>query len=133
MSNDANKKIVSDFLGRFEKNDIQGLLDLMTDDATWWIAGKPELFSLAGERDKKQMQELLEMLVPATKEGLRVTPKAMLAEGDKVAVEAESYAEFKNGRIYNNDYHFLIQLRDGKIKRVKEYMDTMHTADVVPT
>ena len=36
-----------------------------------------------------------------------------------------------NGRTYNNEYHFLIEIRDGKIAAVREYLDTMHTADVL--
>jgi ketosteroid isomerase-like protein len=47
-----------------------------------------------------------------------------------VAVETESYAELNNGRIYNNDYHFLFIVRDGKIHQVKEYLDTIHTNEV---
>ena len=39
------------------------------------------------------------------------------AEGDRVAVEAESHGELKNGKTYNNTYHFLFVFRDGKIRR----------------
>ncbi len=49
-----------------------------------------------------------------------------IAQGDKVAVEAESFAELVNGKVYQNKYHFLFEIRDGQIYRVKEYMDTMH-------
>jgi ketosteroid isomerase-like protein len=31
----------------------------------------------------------------------------------------------QNGRTYHNQYHFLFILRDGKIVRMKEYLDTM--------
>lgn len=60
---------------------------------------------------------------------IRLTPHAFTAEGDRVAVETESYAEVKNGRVYNNHYHFLVIVRDGKIAQVKEYLDTSHTYD----
>ncbi len=52
--------------------------------------------------------------------------KGAIAEGDQVAVEAESWGELKNGRVYNQEYHFLITLRDGKISAVREYLDTQH-------
>ena len=54
----------------------------------------------------------------------------MVAEGDKVAVEAESYAKTVTGGVYNNHYHFLITVRDGQIAGVKEYMDTLHAKQV---
>jgi ketosteroid isomerase-like protein len=48
----------------------------------------------------------------------------MTAEGDRVAVEAESRFHTAKGRLYNNRYHFLFVIRDGKIVRFDEYLDT---------
>ncbi|WP_203556975.1 nuclear transport factor 2 family protein [Bacillus sp. B15-48] len=61
---------------------------------------------------------------------IRLTPLAITAEGNRVAVETESYTELTNGRVYNNLYHFLFIVEDGKIQKVKEYLDTEHTRDV---
>ena len=60
-----------------------------------------------------------------------MTPKGLTAEGDRVAVEAESYGEMATGKIYNNLYHFLLEVRDGKIHAVREYLDTMHAKEVL--
>jgi uncharacterized protein len=48
----------------------------------------------------------------------------MTAEGDRVAVEAESRFHTVSGRLYNNQYHFLFVIRNGKIVRFNEYLDT---------
>jgi ketosteroid isomerase-like protein len=53
-----------------------------------------------------------------------------VAEGDRVAVEAESYGELRNGRVYAQEYHVLMTIRDGKIAAVREYMDTAHVMAV---
>jgi len=53
------------------------------------------------------------------------------ADGDRVAIEAESYAPLQNGKIYNNTYHFLFQFRDGKICLAKEYNDSHHAATIL--
>jgi uncharacterized protein len=53
------------------------------------------------------------------------------AEGDRVAVEAESHAKMKSGKLYQNKYHFLLTIRDGKIQGVKEYLDTAHADEVL--
>ena len=50
--------------------------------------------------------------------------------GSKVALEVESRGELTNGRIYDQRYHFLIELRDGKICAVREYLDTQHAHSV---
>lgn len=128
---ETNKKLVADFFSHFGRKDVQGALGMMTPDATWWIGGKPALFPLCGLKTKAQIGEILNSLVPGTKDGLRITPKGMIAEGSKVACEAESYGVLANGRVYNNEYHFLIEIRDGQVSSVKEYLDTMHTADVI--
>jgi ketosteroid isomerase-like protein len=52
----------------------------------------------------------------------------------RVAVEATSAAEnVKNGKSYRNQYHFLMELKNGKIHAVREYLDTMHANDVLCT
>lgn len=47
--------------------------------------------------------------------------------------EAESFTKTRDGRTYNNLYHFLFLVRDGKVAGVKEYLDTMHTNAVLCT
>ncbi|WP_154214353.1 nuclear transport factor 2 family protein [Bacillus cereus] len=55
----------------------------------------------------------------------------MIAENDTVVVEAESYGEHTNGKLYRNKYHFLFKLDLGKIILVKEYMDTLHLKELL--
>ncbi|MGH7963934.1 MAG: nuclear transport factor 2 family protein [Candidatus Binatia bacterium] len=131
MSAEANKKVVLAFLENLSAGKAQEMFGAMADTLTWWVAGKPEKFALAGTKTKAQMVELLGGLGAKLPKGLKVTPKAMTAEGDRVAVEAESYGEVVGGKVYNNHYHFLFEVRDGKIQAVKEYMDTMHANEVL--
>ena len=64
-------------------------------------------------------------------QGLQFTVLDMVAEGDKVAVEAVSEGEHASGQTYSNEYHFLFEFRDGKLLRLKEYMDTEMVTDVL--
>jgi len=88
-------------------------------------------FPLSGTMTKAKFCELFGNVGGSTEGGLRITPKGITAEGDRVAVEAESYAKLKNGRTYQNQYHFVFVVRDGKVQQVKEYMDTMHANQVL--
>jgi ketosteroid isomerase-like protein len=131
MSAEANKNVVLSFFENFSAGKIDAALALMADTATWWVAGKPDKFVLAGTKTKTQFAEIVKGIGTAMPKGLRVTPKGLTAEGDRVAAEVESYGETTTGKIYNNLYHFLFEVRDGKIQAVREYLDTMHAKEVL--
>jgi ketosteroid isomerase-like protein len=50
--------------------------------------------------------------------------RTIVAEGEVVVVEHRLSAKLPNGRTYLNDYCFVYQVRDGKVWRIREYMDT---------
>jgi ketosteroid isomerase-like protein len=126
---EQNKSIVREFLEVFSTGDVPGILERLHDDATWWVSGKVEGF--AGTRTKAEMGTLLESVVTLYKQGaLRLTPLAMVAEGDRVVVEAEGHAELNNGRVYNPQSVLIFQIVGGKVLSVKEYLDTQHASDV---
>lgn len=126
MSIEQNKQVARTFFDCFSAGDITGALDMMTDDATWWIAGKPEQLAAAGDHSKEQMARLFDNMIGQLPNGLKMTVKSLIAEDDRVALEVESNGELRNGRVYNQEYHFVITMRDGKISGVREYLDTQH-------
>ncbi|WP_028851460.1 nuclear transport factor 2 family protein [Thermocrispum municipale] len=124
-----NKKLVAEFMQVFSTGDVAAIMDYLAPTATWWVAGTIE--GISGTKSKDEFREMLSGLSANTKTGaIRLTPIAWTAEGDRVAVETESYSEMTNGRVYNNLYHFVFEVRDGKIQSVKEYLDTEHTRAV---
>lgn len=126
---ERNKATITEFMQVFSSGDVDGILSRMTDDATWWVAGN--IPGISGTKDKAGFQEMVSGIAESTTTGaIRLTPHAFTAEGERVAVETESYTELKNGRVYNNLYHFLFTVRDGKISSVKEFLDTEHTTAV---
>ena len=126
----ANRAVAESFYRRFDANDIPGALDLMADDLSFWIAGKPGANPSAGVHTKEEMAAIFRRMVKRLNGGLRMTVKEVTAEGERVALEVESYGELLNGRVYNQEYHALMTIRDGKIASVREYMDTQHVHDV---
>ena len=128
MSAEDNKIIVTEFLKLFSAGDMDAALDMMADDGTWWVAGG---FPLSGTKTKAEFVELLAGVGDAIEGPIKIEPYAMTAEGDRVAVEARSSAEHVNGKSYRNEYHFLFVAKNGKLWRVKEYLDTMHANEVM--
>ncbi|MFF5991254.1 nuclear transport factor 2 family protein [Prauserella flavalba] len=123
---ELNKDTVASFMEVFSTGDVDNILSFLSESATWWVAGG--LDGISGTKSKKEFGEMLSGISASTVTGaIRLTPLAWTAEGDRVAVETESYSELKNGRVYNNLYHFVFEVRDGKIQSVKEFLDTEHT------
>ena len=130
MTTEDNKRSAVELFARFSASDIPGVLDLMTDDVTWRVPGKPELSPVAGIYNKDRLKRLFGRMLAQLEGGLQMTVLGLLAEGNDVAVEVESQGDLRNGRKYRQQYHFLITFRDGKIASVREYLDTHHAFDV---
>lgn len=91
--------------------------DTLAPGAVWWVLGRP---------DEMPAHNILTMMQGLFVEG-RMEVDGVIADGDRVAVEARSFMISKDGREYSNSYHFLVEFRDGLIVRVKEYCDTART------
>ena len=129
MSLDENKLTARKFLAASVQHDADRLAALMTDDATYWVQGKPHLFPHAGEKTKAEIYRYMQ--TPSIfKDGLALTIGAVTAEENRVSVEVEVNGIAPTGKLYNNTYHYLFLFRDGKIARVKEYVDTYHAAEI---
>lgn len=126
----ANKATCARLFERFSAGDVPGVLALMADDASWWLPGKPGQLPVVGTRSKAQIARLFQAMESQLEGPLAMTVKGAIAEGDEVAMEVESLGRLKNGRTYNQEYHFRIVLRDGKISAVREYLDTLHVQAV---
>jgi uncharacterized protein len=125
-----NKATAQRFFERFSASDFDSVLALMTDDATWKVPGKKELSPAAGLYTKERIHRLFLHMVSSLQNGLDMRVVSCLAEGDSVALEVVSTGDLKNGRLYRQEYHILMQFRDGKICAVREYLDTQHAHDV---
>lgn len=129
MSKDDPKAVVAKFFETFSSGNVGAILDALDDQAVWWVSGRLE--GMSGSYDKASFGPLLQGAKAAYRgAGLTITPIAMIAEGNKVAVEAEGFAELLDGRSFTPQYHFLITVRGDKLLEVKEYMDTHHAKEI---
>lgn len=123
---DNNRRVAMAFFERYDAGDIPGVLDLMAEDIRYWLAGKPGTNATSGGRTKSEMADIFRRMGAAMTGPLRMRVLGAVAEGDKVAVEATSRGELRNGRVYEQEYHVLMTIRDGRIAAAREYMDTAH-------
>ena len=124
-SNDAamNKAVILKFFHIAETDGVAKALDLVAEDAVWWVQGRPPL---GGTYTKAEITKVLLKALESIDGGWKFDIKAVTAEEDRVSVESENEARFINGTTYHGHYHFLFRLKNGQIKEVKEYLDTLY-------
>ena len=130
MTLDQNKQIVGKFFERFSVADVAGTLELLDDAASWRAMGREGGLPMSGEMDKQGIARLIESVKASFPDGMKLTPTGWTAEGDRVALEMESYGMKSSGTVYNNCYHFLVTVSSGKITTIREYLDTLHVKQV---
>jgi len=128
MDIERNKRIVRELFDALSRADSKRVLDLYADDVEVWTSGR---LPFSGTYGRDEVAPRMEGILGAFPEGLEFVIRGMTAEGDRVAVEAESRGVHASGKPYNNLYHFLVVIRDGRVRQFKEYMDTMHADEVL--
>lgn len=122
---DANKRVVRTLFDAFTERRFDDAGELMTADASWWMLSHrravPVRAWLAGY-DKQTG--------PLFPGGLRFELTRLTAEDDRVAVQATCIGTTNTGVPFNNEYHFLFEFADGRIRAAWEYGDTMHANQI---
>ncbi|WP_111707112.1 nuclear transport factor 2 family protein [Lutibacter citreus] len=130
MNTEENKQLVREFWESFTAADIEKAFTYLDDNVVWRSMGVEGELPVSGEMDKNGIGELIKNVKVAIPKGLELKMLGFTAEDNRVANEVESYGELTNGKIYKNLYHFFIEISNGKIIKIKEYMDTIHVKKI---
>jgi hypothetical protein len=125
---EQNKAAVRRLFEAMNAGDGSAIADAYADDGEVWTMGRT---LISGRFGGAQIRAAAGAIFEAFPQGIRFEILGMVAEGDKVAVEATSRGQHVSGQVYTNEYHFLVEFRDGRIHRLKEYMDTERVTDIL--
>src|SRR5204862_7006779 len=100
--------------------------DAFTDDITWWVPPGSDLAGLYEGKEAVLGLFARGIALYSAKDPFRVRVDELIAESDTVCAQVVIDARTAAGREYRNHYHFVFKLRDGKIRGVKEYVDTQY-------
>ena len=127
MSSEDNVQIVKDFFAAMGSGDKQGLLALVADDIEWIVPG--EDWPLAGTH--RGHAGLAKVLQKASDEIEMTYPKPpeFVAQGERVLVLGVATGKIKaTNRTFKDDWVFAMTVRNGKVKTIREYIDTQALA-----
>lgn len=128
MGIEENKRIIRAFMDATSAGDVERIVNAYAEDGVLQTMGGT---LISGTYTREQVAAAAGHIFNIFPEGITFTIHNMTAEGNRVAVEAESLGRHVSGKTYNNKYHFLAELRDGKITRWAEYCDTELITDVL--
>jgi len=127
MSTQENVRIVKDFFAAMGSGDKQGLLALSSGDIEWVIPG--EDWPLAGtHRGHAGLAEVLRK-ASVEVETTYPEPPEFIAQGDRVLVIGVATGKIKaTNRPFEDDWVFDITVQNGKVTKIREYIDTQALA-----
>lgn len=116
----TNKDIARRFFAAFEAGDIAATMALFAPGAIYWMPTVRKEFGM------QEFEAGLRWIQSRLKSGIRFKLGEPVAEGNKVCIMAESFAETLEGRPFNNLYHIYFEIENGKVIYAREYNDTAH-------
>ena len=127
MTIEDNIQIVKEFFAAIGSGDKQRLLSLVAEDIEWIVPG--EDWPLAGTH--RGHAGLADVLRKASEE-IEMTypePPEYMAQGDRVMVVGVATGKIKaTNKPFKDDWVFAITVRNGKVTKIREYIDTQALA-----
>jgi uncharacterized protein len=123
-----NKARVRQFLADLSAGNVDGAFAAYAKNGCVETMGST---LISGVSEYPELRGAIASIMEVFPTGINFTVRGMVAEGEKVAVEASSEGEHVSGQTYSNDYHFLFEFDKGKLIKLTEYMDTEQVTDVL--
>lgn len=123
MTATANKQLMEHIFAELAQGNSRPFVESMADDIRWRVMGMTP-WSKTYEGKQSVLTDLLGELRARLADRYRATAQLIIAEGDRVVVQARGQATTKNGAPYNNEYCFIYRISEGQICEVIEYLDT---------
>ena len=130
MSAEGNKAAARAFLRALESRDRAALAELLAPDALWVVPpSAPEPYA-GGHRGRAKIIELMlgaaeHAFAPGTH---RIEIRLLVGEGDAVFAELRMTARTPGGADYENVYVFVFEFAAGRIRELREHVDTLRAA-----
>ena len=125
-ANDAERLVVQ-FFATLSSGDLEGIRDMLHEDATWTpqVSGVPGAGTHRGK--KGIVDEFLAPVRGLFKPGEpKTTIHTMVSNGKLVMLESVGKGPLADGRIYDNRYAWAVEVKDGKVFAIREYMDSLY-------
>jgi ketosteroid isomerase-like protein len=119
----SNRARLEHVFAETAKGNGRAFLDAFAEDANWTITGTTG-WSKTYRGKPAILNDLIAPLRRVLATPLKTHARRFIAEGDIVVVEARGQNVTRDGKLYENDYCYVFEFRDGKVAALTEYADT---------
>jgi uncharacterized protein len=130
MSTKQNKELIARIFAETARGNGGPFVEALAEDVEWRIIGTTS-WSKTFVGKVAVLKDLLGPLRQQFTTSNTIVAERILADGDYVVVEARGRNRTRKGEIYENEYCWVILMRDGKMARLVEYADTALMASVL--
>jgi len=127
QTDNENERLVLQFFETLSRGDLEGVRAMLHDDATW----TPQVRDIPGAGVHKGKSGIVDgflgpirgMFKPGDP---KVVVSAIASKGPLVLAETRGVGNLADGRPYENHYAWAVEVRDGRIYAIREYMDSLY-------
>jgi len=132
MMKELHRRRAIELLDAFYAGDIERALTFCSDDIDFFSNAPVDILPHLGHRHGKDDIRQMWKTVHSRYSSMRYELPFIAVEDDKVAVQLRAYfGKRRNGRIVQFDIAIFFTLRDGKVVRIREIIDTFDLIEQV--
>ena len=125
MVENLSRQRVLNFLGAFYSGDIEGALAFCSDDVEFFANAPVDLLPHLGHHAGKDAVRTMWQTIHKRYSSMRYDVPIIVAESDKVAANIRVFfRKSTNNRMVQFDLAAFYSLREGRINRIREILDT---------
>ena len=128
-ADNENEQLVLEFFTVLSTGDLERLRPLLHDEVSWI----PQVKDIPGAGEYRGKKGVIDdflapvrgMFAPGDP---KTTVHTIVSKGPLVMCESKGLGKLADGRTYENRYAWAIEVRDGKVSAIREYMDSHYVA-----
>jgi len=109
-----NRSLVLELIEAFGRLDLSRVCEIVSPDADWWVVGRQS------EKRDTVLASFRNLNRGMAVRG-RVDILNSMAEGDRVVIEWQGALDFPDGRIYANEYVWIVTVQDSQVIGIRVY------------
>jgi len=127
-----NEQLVRDFFATLSTGDLEALRRLIHPGGSWEAMARAIPGAGLTEGRDAVIDEFLAPVRGLFEPGdPKIEVKRTFSADNLVCAETEAKGRLANGNDYHNRYAWVIEIRDGQVCHLREYMDTAYILSVV--